>query len=125
MLPALWPGEVVEIASCSMPDLRPGDIVLAVRDGRLFLHRLIAPCTPEGFRLRGDSMPACDPLYPPQALLGRLVRGTEEAQGFSSRTLSRTLGMVFCQSGMARRLAFKLHGWRMGSTSGLRRLESI
>src|ERR1700689_5188864 len=65
MLPTIWPGDVVEIASCSMEDVRSADIVLAARDGRLFLHRFIARETPNGFRLRGDSMPGCDPEYPP------------------------------------------------------------
>ena len=55
MLPALWPGDVVEIASCSPEDVRPGEIVLALRDGRLFLHRFVGrfndPCKPNGFLL--------------------------------------------------------------------------
>src|SRR5271157_6211990 len=68
MLPALWPGDVVEIASCSLEDVRPGEIVLARREGRLFLHRLVrrclvAPGTPNGFLLRGDSMPGSDPQF--------------------------------------------------------------
>jgi hypothetical protein len=28
MLPILWPGHVVEIANCSLNELRPGDIAL-------------------------------------------------------------------------------------------------
>jgi hypothetical protein len=74
MLPTLWPGEVVEIEGCPPEEVRPGEIVLARRDGRLFLHRLVAPCAPNGFRLRGDSVPGADPPYPPEALLGKLVR---------------------------------------------------
>ena len=77
MLPALWPGDVVEIASCSLEDVRPGEIVLALRDGRLFLHRFLARCTPDTFLLRGDSMPGSDPRFPSEALLGRLVRGAD------------------------------------------------
>src|SRR5208282_2941797 len=49
MLPALWPGDVVEIAGCSPEDVRPGEIVLALRDGRFFLHRFVARCKPSGF----------------------------------------------------------------------------
>ena len=119
MLPALWPGDVVGIASCSLKDLRPGEIVLAVREDRLFLHRLIAPCTPNGFRLRGDSVPGCDPQYPPEALLGRLVRSVDERR-VSSAILSRALGMLFCHFGGARRLALKLHGWRAATAGAFR-----
>ena len=124
MLPALWPGDVVEIAGCSMEDLRPGEIVLAVREYRLFLHRLVSPCTPNGFRLQGDSMPGPDPQYSPEALLGRLVRG-DEGRGFSSPALSRALGMLFCHCGPARHLALKLHDRRKASTGALQNLESI
>jgi hypothetical protein len=76
MLPTLWPGDVVEIEGCSLEDIRPGEIVLARREERLFLHRLVAPCTPNGFLLRGDSVPRSD-LFPSEALLGRLVRRIE------------------------------------------------
>src|SRR6267378_422651 len=104
MLPALWPGDVVEIASCSPEDVRPGEIVLALRDGRLFLHRFLAPCEPSGFLLRGDSMPGPDPRFPPGAMLGRLVRRVGEERdiatitqrrGFAEKR-SRALGALFC-----------------------------
>ena len=72
MLPTLWPGDLVEIANCSPEELRTGEIVLAMREGRFFLHRLVAPCTSNGFLLRGDSMPGPDPLFPPEALVGRI-----------------------------------------------------
>jgi len=117
MLPSLWPGDIVEIASCSMEDVRPAEIVLAAREGRLFLHRVIAPCTPNGFRLRGDSMPACDPQYPAEALLGRLVRRSDGRRRLSSTTplrttLSRALGALLCHCGVARRLALKFQSRR-------------
>jgi hypothetical protein len=133
MLPALWPGDVVEIASCSLEDLRPGEIVLAQREGRFFLHRLFGrftdPGTPNGFLLRGDSMPGPDPQFPIEALLGRLVRRVDEsaddgravhaaalrrgfrANGFGVKW-SRALGILLCYSGLARRLALKLHSRR-------------
>jgi hypothetical protein len=133
MLPAVWPGDVVEIASCSLEDLRPGEIVLAQREGRLFLHRLVGrftdPGAPNGFLLRGDSMPGLDPQFPIEALLGRLVRKVGEsaddgravhaaalrpgfrANGFGVKW-SRALGILLCYSGLARRLALKLHSRR-------------
>jgi len=99
MLPALWPGDVVEIASCSLADVRPGEIVLARREGRLFLHRFVAPCTPDGFLLRGDSMPNPDPLFPSEALLGRLARMKGEVdrghESFERKLhLARNLGRL-------------------------------
>ena len=128
MLPALWPGDVVEIASCSPEDVRPGEIVLALRDGRLFLHRLLAPCEPSGFLLRGDSMPGPDPRFPPGAMLGRLVRRVGEERGVAEVTQrrwfavkrSRALGALFCHCGMARRLALKLHSRRTASARAWR-----
>jgi hypothetical protein len=74
MLPSLWPGDVVEIENCSLEDTRPGEIVLALREDRLVLHRLVAYRAPHSFLLRGDSVPGFDPPYPREALLGRLVR---------------------------------------------------
>jgi len=122
MLPAVWPGDVVEIASCSLEDVRPGEIVLALRDGRLFLHRFVALCAPNGFLLRGDSMPGSDPQFPPEALLGRLVRSADQGRAVSAPALrlgfgakwfgvkwSRALGMLLCHCGLARRFALKLH----------------
>jgi len=122
MLPALWPGDVVEIASCSLKDVRPGEIVLALRDGRFFLHRLAAPGTLNGFVLRGDSMPGSDPQFPAEALLGRLVSKADGRRGVSGLGVkwfgvkcSRALGMMLCHCGVARRLALKLHSRRRAS----------
>jgi Peptidase S24-like len=125
MLPALWPGDFVEIESCSPEDARPGEIVLAMRDGQLFLHRLLSPCTPEGFKLRGDSLPHPDPQFPREALLGRQVRrnGVRRAHRAGSvttsamplgirPTLSRAIGLLLCHCAPARRAALKLHSLR-------------
>ncbi|MFI5102426.1 MAG: S24/S26 family peptidase [Terriglobales bacterium] len=132
MLPALWPGDVVEVASCSLEDVRPGEIVLALREGRLFLHRFVGPCAPNGFLLRGDSRPGFDPRFPPEALLGRLVCNAARGRGvFSAPVLhtafgakwSRALGILLCYCGMARRLALKLHHRRKTSARGFRNPE--
>ncbi len=111
MLPVLWPGDVVEIASCSLEEVRPGEIVLALRDGRLFLHRLVRP-TSNGFLLRGDSMPSTDPQFSPEALLGRLVCSGGEQRWISAPAVSRAVGRLLCYCGIARRLALKLHNRR-------------
>ena len=120
MLPALWPGDFVEIESCSPEDARPGEIVLAMRDDQLFLHRLLSPCTLEGFRLRGDSLPHPDPEFPREAFLGRLLRRAESGNGVAApglrpspgAGLCRAIGLVFCHCAPARRAALKLHSLR-------------
>jgi hypothetical protein len=131
MLPTLWPDDVVEIESCLPEDVRPGEIVLAQRDDRLVLHRLVGPCTPNGFLLRGDCVPGCDPQYPPEALLGRLVRSAGQGRAVSALALrpgfgvkwSRAVGMLLCHCGLARRLALKLHGRQETSVREFRNPE--
>lgn len=107
MLPSLWPGEVVEIAGCSADDVHPGEIALALRDGRFFLHRFVGRSRADGFLLRGDSMPAPDPEFSSEELLGRVVDCTPPL-----RPWSRAIGQLFCHCGPARRLVLKLHAAR-------------
>jgi hypothetical protein len=113
MLPALWPGDVVEIAGCSLRETRRGDIVLACREGRFFLHRLLTSFEADGFLARGDSMPRPDPRYLTGAFLGRLVRVFRAGRAISvpvpSRPWFRALGMLFCYCDWARHLALKFH----------------
>jgi signal peptidase I len=125
MLPALWPGDVVEIASCSAEDVRPGEIALALRNGRFFLHRFVARSQPTSFLLRGDSMPGSDPLFPLEALLGRLVRNADEAfrATWFDAKWSRALGLLLCHCSLARRLALKLHHLRKASAGEFRDRE--
>jgi hypothetical protein len=117
MLPALWPGDEVEIARCSLSDAHPGEIVLAFREGRFFLHRLRARFRASGFVARGDSMPNSDPVFPADAFLGRVVRVVRSGHAvpISSRLrpLDRALGILFCYCGPARRVVLRLHSRRL------------
>src|SRR5262249_41613363 len=72
MLPALFPGDTVEVAACALAGVRRGEAVLALRDGRFYLHRFLGSHD-GGFRTRGDSVPKADPSFPADALLGKLV----------------------------------------------------
>jgi len=131
MLPTLWPRDVVEIASCSIDDAQPGEIVLALRNAQFFLHRFLARCQPCGFLLQGDSMPAPDPKFPDDALLGRLVgranRGAdqmpvaqglifeESAESIPAFPLSRwswAMGRLLCHCPPVHWLALRLHDLR-------------
>jgi hypothetical protein len=125
MLPALWPGDLVEIESCLLNDVRPGDIVLALRDDRFFLHRLVAVRGTDGFLLRGDSVPRPDPLFPASSLLGRLTTrntGRRSGPGFGAKW-SRAVGLIFCYCAVARRMALTLHSWN-ASAHALRDSEN-
>ena len=110
MLPTLWPGDVVEIVRCTIDEVRAGEIVLAVRDGRFFLHRFAGRLHAGGFLLRGDSMPAADPEFSGAALVGRLAGSTRPLSLWSC-----VLGRILCYCGPARRLALKVHARRRPS----------
>lgn len=114
MLPTLWPGDVVEIETCSIDEARRDDIVLAQRDGRLFLHRFIAR-RQGAFLLRGDSVPAPDPQFHNEAFLGRLISRAGPEPLFPPSLWSRAAGKMLCHCGPVRSLALKLHARRMQS----------
>jgi hypothetical protein len=151
MLPTLWPGDVVEVESCSLADVWPGEIALAYRDGRLFLHRFVGRRSLDSFVMRGDSMPAVDPPFPAEALIGRLVRRvslpqSDGGQSLAAKTagstidanqrkslnsgplrvaLSRGVGTVLCHFGMARRLVLKLHQHQNSRASRFLNADSV
>jgi signal peptidase I len=126
MLPALWPGDVVEIESCSLEDVEIGEIVLAQRDDRLVMHRLIARCGQNNFLLRGDSVPCPDPQLSREALLGRLVRRIDGRRSLPASPLrsgfgakwSRAAGLLLCHWGLARRLVLEVRSRRKKSARG-------
>jgi hypothetical protein len=107
MLPTLWPGDVVEIARCSVDDVRPDDIVLALREGRFFLHRIVAISGADGFLLRGDSMPQTDPEFASVALIGRLANCPRSLIPYS-----RVIGRLLCYCRSLRRFALRVHARR-------------
>jgi len=112
MLPALWPGDLAEIQSCTVQQVSPGEIVLALREGRFFLHRLLALRPPNGFLLRGDSMPGADPEFSDYELVGKLVRRQGNIRSLAASRWSRAIGYLFCYCGPARRAALKLYSQR-------------
>jgi signal peptidase I len=76
MLPTLWPGDLVTIESRKLEQVRPGEIVLYLRQGRFFLHRAVKKVAAGGEELlqtRGDSMPGSDPLVRPSEVLGAVT----------------------------------------------------
>jgi Peptidase S24-like len=114
MLPSLGPGDIVEVVPASLSEVQPGEIVLARRDDRFFLHRFVASTASAGFLTRGDSMAQPDPSYDSEALLGKVVRvvhnGLPTLAPLQARPWTRALGALCCYNGLVRRLILKF-GW--------------
>ena len=117
MLPTLWPGDEVEIASCSRSDLKRGHIALAFSNARFVLHRVFRiPSTGEVIT-RGDAMPGPDSPFPADAIVGRVVQVTRRGLRFSiSRRFTpwqRVVGILLCYSSLARGIALRIHQRRI------------
>lgn len=122
MLPTLWPGDIVEIESCRAGEVGRGEIVLAWRDERFFLHRFLNE-RESGFITRGDSMAGPDPEFAASALLGRLqsVNRNGRQVALRPRPWTRMIGLLFCYSSLARRGALTVRG---GKTQGIPAIDS-
>ncbi len=79
MLPALWPGDVVEVRTATIPEVNVNDIVAFSRDERIFVHRVLRQDLVAGVPVlitRGDALAYDDPAVNCAELLG-LARVTE------------------------------------------------
>ena len=76
MLPAIWPGDVLEVRRQGVGQVQPGDVVLFRRDGRLVVHRVVERFDRQGGNLlvtRGDRQRATDSPISNDELLGRVT----------------------------------------------------
>ncbi len=75
MLPAIWPGDVLQIHRVEAADLSVGDIVVLRRDNRLTVHRLVE-LRRQGDEVvlitRGDRSATDDPPFSAKHLLGNV-----------------------------------------------------
>src|SRR5579863_368663 len=70
MVPSILPGDLVSIRRASLQDISPGEVVLFIQQGRLFIHRVVdrkvvtTPGNPGEPCLitRGDRLRDNDPL---------------------------------------------------------------
>lgn len=88
MLPALWPGDILTIRQINLPEATPGQIVLYLRAGRLFAHRVLE-CGQRGgaavLITRGDALETPDLPVDADELLGRVVRVARGGREFVPR----------------------------------------
>lgn len=76
MLPSLFPGDLLTFRRCAPEEIVVGDIVLFMREGRCFVHRVaerMAGAASPRLRTRGDALPACDAPLVETEVLGRLA----------------------------------------------------
>ncbi|HUA32323.1 MAG TPA: S24/S26 family peptidase [Candidatus Binataceae bacterium] len=112
MIPAIWPGDVLEIEPAGPASMTEGQIAVFIRDGRLFAHRIVQVGARE-LTTRGDSLLRCDAPLTSAELLGRVtfaMRGgrrifLERAPEGAMRFISAALR----SSNLLRRLVVGLH----------------
>lgn len=115
MLPAVRPDDVLLVRQCRIEEAGPGDIVLYMRQRRLFAHRVISR---SGARLvtQGDGMAEPDLAVTAHALLGKVIRVTRRGKTVrhdSRPTLpARMAAALFRRSASAGRVFTRLQGLR-------------
>jgi hypothetical protein len=76
MIPSIYPGDVLTVRSQGIAEARHGHIVLALREGRFWAHRLIRKWR-QGNRFllatRGDALSNEDPSLDESQVLGRVT----------------------------------------------------
>lgn len=115
MLPSLWPGDLLTIESHEPEQVEPGEIVLYMRGGRFFIHRVVSRGLDAkgGFLItRGDCMAENDPPVSRSELLGRICEIQRAESVFvPARKLSsfhRITAYLLCHWSLFRRLTLRL-----------------
>ena len=96
MLPAIWPGDVITVRRCEVSELRPGQIALYHREGKLTAHR-IKRISRDHLVTRGDSVLSFDAPVSPLGIVGQVVtilrngRYFDPDQSFWHRVVSSVL----------------------------------
>jgi signal peptidase I len=119
MLPAVWPGDVITVQHRGWSDLRPGQIVLYRRDGRLIAHRIQSF---SGGRMitKGDSQVAVDPPVEESEIIGQVVRISRGSQNLpTEQALWQRIGSsILSRSDFLMRGVLSIHR-RLHRTSGV------
>ena len=127
MLPSVWPGDVLSIAPAHGKGVAPGDIVLVVRDGRFFVHRLIEKRDCEWIT-RGDSLPQNDPPLTGAQVLGRVSLIHRKTGDILPKprlsVFSRGLAWMLCRWDSFRNLSLRIHSFRQHGASANRTIDT-
>lgn len=117
MLPVIRPGDVLTVRRHRSGELKPGQVVLYSRNGRLTAHRVLK--LPLGFVLtQGDSLPTVDPPVKVQEVVGHVVSIQRNGRELNPRQslLQAAAAAVMRRSDWCKRLylrlSFKLEQFR-------------
>jgi hypothetical protein len=123
MLPTLWPGDLLTIRYSNFDQVEPSDVVLFLRDGRFFVHRVLGKTRSEHELLvtRGDCMPQADPPVRPGELLGKVTK-IQRDSWFPAPTLKlgpfrQIFGRMLCHCNLLRRIVMRLDAQHRSSSS--------
>ena len=109
MLPAIRPGDILEVRARRACGIRPGSVVLFERGGRLFAHRVVGN---EGGALvtRGDALADADAAIGDAELLGEVIAVERNGRSRTPRAtlLTRLSAPLFQRSPLAGRLFTRL-----------------
>ena len=72
MIPAIWPGDVVVVHRSDGVELKPGEIVLSMREEKLVAHRIVYICD-DSVITRGDTLYSDDPPIGKSEIVGRVI----------------------------------------------------
>lgn len=115
MLPAVQPDDLLLVRQCRSEAAGPGDIVLYIRQSRLFAHRVVS-CTGAHLVTQGDGMAQPDLPVTADELLGRVMlvvrRGKTVRSALKPTLPARMAAALFRRSAGASRLFLRLQGLR-------------
>lgn len=105
MAPALWPGDLLDVHRSAA--IRPGDVVVYRRHGRLVAHRVVAQ-TGDTIVTQGDRLKYPDDPVPAAGILGCVVRVERRGQPIRAHK-RRMVSWVLSKSEFCTRVALYLH----------------
>jgi signal peptidase I len=90
MMPAIQPGDLLNVRAVDVSEVVVGDVVLFEREGRLFAHRVVTVTSARLLQTRGDAIDSADPEISASQILGIVelngsgfeVPGAEFGSGF-------------------------------------------
>jgi signal peptidase I len=115
MLPTLRPGDFLTVQSVSPEQIEPGEIMLYMREGRFFIHRVKGKRVAGGeafFIARGDCMPEDDPPVRSSEVLGKIVEVQRAGSSFfPAHKLSpfrKTVAYMLCHWNLFRQVGLRI-----------------